>query len=715
MLDNSYPTKEIMTHFLNSKLCYIVILDEQYKIVEHNKLIENVFKEAEESFNQKDFFSFFSEADWSLMETKLQKALIQKIDPFEIKIIICGLKWLKLEVSVLRNQNGRYYFLISGFDITHLKLKIPSQASLNITKNEIDLIDKPICIIDQKLNILNANSSFKKLFNFIDLVPTHNLKDFIPSNLERDINKNLLSNEPYSIYYFDKEYDSNFKVIMECSDGEYKMIFEKLNQYESLKRKANFFDSALKKIPHGIAYTNKKGEIIWANDQFKSLSTFTKKELNGERIGSIIQGKHENSKTAEHLHKEIDKGKSFKFEILHQQKNKQNQWCTLYCETLKNTSGEIEGFLVIHPNNHLQLLEKKEPSELTKKFKAIFDNVVTPLIIIDNNRQFINVNPAVSKLLGFSTQELLTYQLTDLIDKKNKAEAIWQKLLKAGEFEGELLLNCKSEGNKNIYLNAIANVLDGIHLFVLTDITEIKRHEHELILKNEKLERINVEKNQLFSIVSHDLRAPLSRILGLLDLLSTSALSKEEFMHIINALSRDVHETSGLLNNLLYWSIAQLEGIKVKPVKSDLYEMVKFQFDFHHIRAVEGKIKLINLLKPTTIIYADRDMIDLVLRNLVSNAIKFCPENSEITVSVKEKDSFYIVCVADSGIGISKENQLKIMKNRFSTTGVHKEKGSGLGLRLCNDFIQKNGGNIWLESELGKGSRFYFTLKKGRV
>jgi signal transduction histidine kinase len=173
----------------------------------------------------------------------------------------------------------------------------------------------------------------------------------------------------------------------------------------------------------------------------------------------------------------------------------------------------------------------------------------------------------------------------------------------------------------------------------------------------------------------------------------------------------DLNFTISLMENLLQWSKSQMQSDTVKAEEVNISELIKDVLQLLHLQSEAKKVYIESKIDRPVYVYADKDMINLVLRNLLSNAIKFTPENGKIAVGVTNLASFVEIYVQDSGTGISKEAMDKINSNSFYTTkGTSSESGTGLGLMLCKEFLAKNGGQMHIESEPGKGSIFSFTL-----
>lgn len=251
---------------------------------------------------------------------------------------------------------------------------------------------------------------------------------------------------------------------------------------------------------------------------------------------------------------------------------------------------------------------------------------------------------------------------------------------------------------------------------------EIIKQNQELIWTNEQIksqsdhiEQLSNIKDRLFTIISHDLRAPLATLKGILNLLAAGTITVEKFQRVVPSLLNSVSTTSELVDNLLHWSKSQLTGATIISSNFDINELAQTQVSLFERQTLDKKLELTSEIPLNTFVYADKNMIDLVLRNLVGNSIKFCNANGKITVTSKQFEDYIEISVADTGVGIAPENIHKVFqsKERFTTIGTNKEMGTGLGLLLCKDFVEKNNGTIGVESKVNEGSRFWFTLPKG--
>ena len=225
----------------------------------------------------------------------------------------------------------------------------------------------------------------------------------------------------------------------------------------------------------------------------------------------------------------------------------------------------------------------------------------------------------------------------------------------------------------------------------------------------------------MYSVIAHDLRSPLGSIKMMLNMLLVSLQPQtigEDFHEMLNLANQTTEDTFALLDNLLKWTKSQVGRLNVVYQASEMVSLAKGVLEIYEKIAGSKGIKLVLEATESCDMYADRDMIKSVLRNLLSNAIKFTKEGGIITVTVRdnvpEEGGMVVVSVKDTGCGIKEEAQAKLLKidTHFSTFGTNKEEGSGLGLLLCQDFVQKNGGRLWFESKEGVGTTFYFSIPK---
>lgn len=241
----------------------------------------------------------------------------------------------------------------------------------------------------------------------------------------------------------------------------------------------------------------------------------------------------------------------------------------------------------------------------------------------------------------------------------------------------------------------------------------------QLYKNNEELNKLIASKDKFFSIIAHDLKGPVGNLNSFLNFMTSQYenISKEEFKKDLSLLENASQKIKDLLENLLTWARSQKGDIQYKPENYSLTKLIQANMMLLESSAANKKISVINQVPEEMKGFFDYQMITTVMRNLISNAIKYTKSNGQITISGKEKDGFVEICVEDNGVGMSKEvceNLFKIDVKHFSTEGTGGEKGTGLGLILCKEFVDKHLGEMLVESEIGKGSKFKFTIPRSK-
>ena len=243
--------------------------------------------------------------------------------------------------------------------------------------------------------------------------------------------------------------------------------------------------------------------------------------------------------------------------------------------------------------------------------------------------------------------------------------------------------------------------------------SNLQKKEINRKLKNQKqdLEEANAVKNKIFSIVAHDLRTPLSALTGILDLLRDGELSEEEMRELFSEMEFSLQQNMNIMENLLAWAKQQMRGLNIEIEPLSASRIVDEILEAHEFIARQKQIRIKNSISTDIKILGDYNLFKLVVRNLVSNSIKFSNAGDKITIDAETNDDEVLFKITDTGIGMPKEIQSKIFADEIkSRRGTRQEKGSGLGLNLCKEFIEKQGGSISFESTENKGTTFYFIL-----
>lgn len=273
-----------------------------------------------------------------------------------------------------------------------------------------------------------------------------------------------------------------------------------------------------------------------------------------------------------------------------------------------------------------------------------------------------------------------------------------------------------------IYLFLILMIMFIVFFLVVRKNAQVQKNLNKELLskkkdleeKQEYLNQLNLTKNKLFSIIGHDLRGPIGAFQGLLKLFKEGEMTKEEFLNFVPKLKVDIDTISFTLNNLLSWGQTQMNGSVTKPKVTQLDGIIKENIALLSELADSKSIEFTNLIGPNCQLWADPNQIDIIIRNLISNALKFTPNFGKIEIGAIPKVNYYEIYVKDNGMGMNEETMGEIFKkdSNHTTYGTNDEKGTGLGMSLCQEMVEKNQGKIWVNSAVGKGSSFYFTIPR---
>ncbi|HEX9651747.1 MAG TPA: histidine kinase N-terminal 7TM domain-containing protein [Cyclobacteriaceae bacterium] len=338
------------------------------------------------------------------------------------------------------------------------------------------------------------------------------------------------------------------------------------------------------------------------------------------------------------------------------------------------------------------------------------------VLVVNQEDKIVDMNSAMKKFLSKGNSQLygkLIYKILPGV-----ARPYWALGEKSsGKFETSISVN-----NKVTHFEVTVIHLEDNHknllgtLSVFKDITERVQSHEELMRQSEELKNLNQLKDRLFTIIAHDLRGPLNSFLQLLSVQQAGEITDDQFKKILPVVTLEVGYTSSLLENLLQWSISQIKESKVSPQKINLNSIASEEFNLFIKKANEKGIDLINNVESDIMVYADEEMVRLIMRNLVANAIKYSKKNDLIKVSAAKEDGQIITSISDNGMGMDAAKMQEIIDGTvISSPGTDREKGTGLGLILCQDFVRRNNGRFWIESEVGKGTTVYFSLPVSSV
>lgn len=360
-----------------------------------------------------------------------------------------------------------------------------------------------------------------------------------------------------------------------------------------------------------------------------------------------------------------------------------------------------EGIKKINQGLEIALSTKSKRNQLTiysKLAEVYLDLKDFKKVIYYKNKQI-----EVQDLILFGEADIQIEQLHTFYELDEKNQQI-------NQLKKEKEVNILKIEQQRIY-----QILMGLVILIIIIIAVIIfLFYNKLRYKNNELNILNTTKNKIFTIIAHDLRSPFNTILGFSDLLSNNAKHLEiaKIIKFSQHINLEATNTLSLLDNLLNWAKSQTEQISFKPIKLNIKPIISQILEELNPTAELKNISLNYIQRNNIEVYADNHMLKTVLRNLITNAIKFTYSEGSITVNAIEKNNFIEISVSDNGIGMNDETRSKLftLQTNETTIGTANEKGSGLGLVLCKEFIEKHGGSIWVTSEIDKGATFYFSL-----
>ncbi len=493
-------------------------------------------------------------------------------------------------------------------------------------------------------------------------------------------------------------------------------ITETRKYQKELKDNVEKFRLYLNAMPVGLFIMDEKGVIKEVNSAIEKLLGKSEKELMGKNLKDFVYSKD---------YKSLSKG----MKILVQQGSAKGEGIFPIGKN-KNMAIAYNG-LKLSDTSYLGVINditaERQAKELLKlneqRYRTVFENL--PNIAVqayDINRKTIFWNDTSTLFYGYTKEEVYGKRFEDLIIPDDKRE--WAKR-KINEWlntskptkPGEYLRKRKDGSIFTVFSSfiKIVNYHGKKEFFSLDiDLSTIKETENKLKQTLAALKESNKTKDKIFSIIGHDLRAPFNSLLGFTELLIDQYydFTDEERFNMVNVLRKNSLQAFNLLNNILEWSRQQLGTIHYQPNVVFIKQIVDEVINSVKISAEEKQLTIENKINPHHFAYCDKATVSVIIRNIISNAIKFTFKNGNIEISSSLKSDKLWISIKDTGIGISRKNIEKILRSQgdYTTLGTQGEKGTGLGLMLSQNFIKMNKGELQISSQPGKGSIFSFSL-----
>lgn len=681
-------------------------------------------------FLTKDFIKGIEE---KLISKPFHRTIITEYDDLKNKIV--------LECTFTKLEDDKDHTIVKCEDITskiHFEENLIS--SLKGLKQTILKAPQMICQVDLNGQILFANEAliFTLGFNEEDLLGTtiYNLID--PEYFDKNVFElSAFSAKPSSEIELPirTKWDTPINlqsVFVPVFDelGNLQHIscyFNHLEEIKSKEKELKLYQSLVEASNDGIALVQ-DGRIIVANKSFANIFGYDSGEelLNKEVLD--LSSNDDIIKVAEYFRLlERKKEAPSRFDFLG--KKRDNSY--LHTEISVGTFDvDKKTYIVLIARDITERIRaQKAIRESEEKYRNITENIDDFLFTFERigfSLRPVFCTSSIQKICGYTQTDFLSDSKLFLkiihpddfkVLKPKLMSLLKSRIQLSGEFEFRII---NKQGNivwVRTKLNLIRSGTGRIQkLFgLVSDITFRKRAEEELRKSTQNLIKLNETKDRFISIISHDLRTPFSSILGFTDLLENDdELSDEERKQYIKYIQEASRSMLSLVNSLLDWTRLQTGRIRFEPQKTDITEIINDSISALRGSAIQKQIEIKNEITNELFLFIDKSLIAQVFNNLISNAIKFTNREGTITISATpaENKRFVKFSVKDTGIGIQPEDLPKLFKvdSKFSTEGTAGEKGSGLGLSLVKEIIEKHGGTIWVDSKPGEGSDFQFTL-----
>ncbi|WP_372950746.1 sensor histidine kinase [Mariniphaga sp.] len=365
---------------------------------------------------------------------------------------------------------------------------------------------------------------------------------------------------------------------------------------------------------------------------------------------------------------------------------------------------------------------------------AVVDTDYLNIAVFATDGKLLFANKPMGRLLGDNPiKRLLNPDLHKICQLPPKEkEPVFEGFLTIGDYselnislpaliyrkENQILILAREDFEKlqeqNKTLHVLNREINNLQRQLITEKKNLENILHQLDETNQELTRTNRQKDKFFSVIAHDLRSPFSSILGFAEILKENIhdLTNDDIKKYTNHIYNSSLSTYTLLINLLEWASLQREVTRFKPELILINNVFKEMLNILKEQAVQKNIAIESRIPKSLKWNADKNMLTSILRNLVSNAIKFTPREGKIKISVRKINNALEIAVSDNGVGMQKEVAEKLFLNEFneSLRGTENEKGSGLGLALCKEFVELHGGKIWAESQVNKGTTISFTI-----
>ncbi|MCK9220637.1 MAG: PAS domain S-box protein [Bacteroidales bacterium] len=521
----------------------------------------------------------------------------------------------------------------------------------------------------------------------------------------------------------EEEYDQSDVVQMTLLMNDVWKTTERIKSEQIIHTNNELWRSIINASPNGITMATLEGTITTTSQAAITMWGYdSEKEIIGRNIfGFVDESCHEMG--AFQMEKLLRGEKTTLSEYLMVHKDGTKFFAEADGALMRDKQGNPSSllFVVRDVTKRKQAEEALRKSE--EKYRLLVENTHDIIYTLNPEGIFTFVSRAWINLLGHDLENVIGKPFAPFVHPEDVGVcfAFLQKVIETKKLqEGVEYRVLHVDGTWRWHTTSGAPLKDNADNIVgfygiASDITERKLAEAEIKIKNEQLQKLNAEKDKLFSIIAHDLRSPFSPLLGLTEIMvnGINQLGKDELLNLAVNIKKSAETVYRLLENLLDWSRIQRNLVGCDLQSFLLAPMIDQNLQLFMESATKKGILIKPVISENLMVCADQKMLGSIIRNLVSNAIKFTCKGGQVTVSAKQTDDhFTLISVSDTGIGMEKNMVEKIFlfSENTSRRGTDGESSTGLGLIICKDFIEKMGGKIWVESNVGEGSTFYFTV-----
>lgn len=520
--------------------------------------------------------------------------------------------------------------------------------------------------------------------------------------------------------------------------AENEQLKKKLKDARYLPFNLNVFKKALNNISDSVIILSTERTILFTNNSFNKTFGYHSDNIIGKHA-SIIYGDGLDRDRYEEVYRSVING-GWEGKIYLKKKSGEKLPVHLTANVIKNFNGNLDAIFAVAKDLTEQVKAENSLQEAKDKYANLFHELRNTIYESSPEGKLLDINPAGIKLFGYDSKEELMHVdiANDLYVNPEDRGKLKAEIEKNGYIKNYEIKIKDKNGQYKVVLETSTTIRDSsgkiiAYQGILRDVTEDKKREElmnkyvsdlaevNMQLRNSEMElkKLNAEKDKFFSIIAHDLKSPFNSLLNLSEFLveDISELSMEEVKSFSREINKAAQNVFNHIVNLLQWSQIKTGGLEQVIENVALASFVNNTIALIEGNAAKKDISVINDIDTRLFFKGDRNMINSVFLNLITNSIKFTPRGGQIRISADQNEDMITVMVMDNGIGINKNNLDKLFRidEHFSTSGTSNEIGTGLGLILCKELIEKNDGEIWVKSEEGVGTTFFFTLPKGDI